>query len=53
MPVAISSGVKCELAGTHFKVTGPKGTLERDLHPEITVKVGDAEIVVHAPVGPW
>ena len=49
MPVAILSGVKCELTGTHFKVTGPKGTLERDLHPDITVKVGDTEVVVTRP----
>jgi len=49
MPVAIPSGVKCELTGVHLKVTGPKGTLERDLHPEITVNVGDTEIVVTRP----
>ncbi len=49
MPVVIPSGVKCELNGSHLKVTGPKGTLERDLHPEIAVAVGDAEIVVTRP----
>ena len=49
MPVVIPSGVKCELNGSHLKITGPKGTLERDLHPEIAVAVGDAEIVVTRP----
>lgn len=49
LPVAIPSGVQCELTGTHLKVTGPKGVLERDLHPEIVVTVGNGEIAVTRP----
>lgn len=49
LPVAIPSGVKCELSGSHLKVTGPKGTLERDLDPEITVNVADSEVLVTRP----
>jgi large subunit ribosomal protein L6 len=30
-------------------VTGPKGTLERDLDPEITVNVADSEVLVTRP----
>ncbi len=49
LPVAIPSGVKCELSGSHLKVTGPKGTLERDLDPEIAVNVADSEVLVARP----
>ncbi len=46
LPVAIPDGVKCELSGTHLKVTGPKGVLERDLHPDIKVQLVDKALVV-------
>ncbi len=49
LPVPIPSGVKCVLSGTNLKVTGPKGTLERDLCLEMTVEVSDAEITVARP----
>ena len=49
LPIPIPDKVKCELNGAHLKVTGPKGALERDLSPEMTVEVGDAEIVVTRP----
>lgn len=45
----IPSGVKCELAGLHLKVTGPKGTLQRDLHPDMTVTVEADAITVTRP----
>lgn len=35
-PIPIPAGIKWEIDGTHIKVTGPKGTLERDFRPEIT-----------------
>jgi large subunit ribosomal protein L6 len=43
--VTVPSGVKVDLKGSHLKVTGPKGSLERTLHPAITIKVADNEIV--------
>ena len=46
LPVVIPSGVRCELAGLRLKVTGPKGSLERDLHPDMSVTVGDKSITV-------
>lgn len=46
VPVPLPGGVKCELSGTHIKVTGPKGTLERDLVPSITVRVEKQQVVV-------
>jgi large subunit ribosomal protein L6 len=47
--VPIPSGVKCELTGLHLKVTGPKGMLERDLHPDMAVTVEAKEITVKRP----
>ena len=44
MPVP--DGVKIDLKDSHLKVTGPKGTLERDFDPCITVHVGEGEILV-------
>lgn len=49
LPVPIPDGVKCELSGHHLKVTGPKGTLERDFSPELKIAVEDGEVVVMRP----
>ncbi len=48
-PVPIPSGVKVELKGNNMKVTGPKGTLEQTLHPDMIVEVTDSEVVVKRP----
>ncbi len=48
-PVPIPKGVKCALSGMCMEVTGPKGTLKRDFHPDMTIQVNDAEIVVTRP----
>lgn len=49
LPVEIPAGVKCELKGTHLKVTGPKGTLESVFSPEINIAIDDSGIVVTRP----
>ncbi len=49
LPVLIPEGVKCELKGNTLKVTGPKGTLERTFHPEMSIKIIDNSIVVERP----
>ena len=49
LPVAIASGVKCELDGLHLRITGPKGVLERDLHPDVAVSVETDAITVTRP----
>ena len=36
LPVPIPKGVKCDLKGSHLKVTGPKGSLERDFDSAVT-----------------
>lgn len=49
MPVSIPDGVKCDLKGQHLKVTGPKGTLEVDVVPDMTVALEDGELKVTRP----
>lgn len=36
-PVSIPKGVKCEFSNYTVKVIGPKGTLEREIRPEIEI----------------
>lgn len=49
-PIDLPSGVKIEIKGTSVKVTGSKGTLERDIRPEVDVKQEGDQIIV-APKG--
>ena len=50
MPIAIPAGVTVEVAENNkVTVKGPKGTLERVLAPELTVKVEAGQIVVERP----
>ena len=45
-PIPIPSGVDVKFEGTHVTVKGPKGTLERDLVPDITItREGDTLLV--------
>jgi len=45
-PVPVPDKTKVEINGLHVKVTGPKGTLERDIHPAINARLEGAEILV-------
>ncbi len=38
-PIAVPAGVEVKIDGQHITVKGPKGTLERDVNPEITIKL--------------
>ncbi|MFO7973361.1 MAG: 50S ribosomal protein L6 [Candidatus Hydrogenedentota bacterium] len=49
LPIPIPDGVKVELSARRIKVTGPKGTLEQAIHPEVKVAVEDNQIVVTRP----
>jgi len=44
-PIPVPSGVKVEIHGTHVKVTGSKGTLERAIRPEIEISLQGEELV--------
>jgi len=49
MPVKIPAGVTVALAGDQITVKGPKGALERRLHPLMSVQVVDDEVRVARP----
>ena len=49
-PITVPAGVEVKVdANNHITVKGPKGTLERDLVPQITVTVGEGVINVTRP----
>ena len=48
-PVPIPDKTKVEISGSHITVTGPKGTLERDIHPEMSAAVEDNQVLVTRP----
>lgn len=48
-PIAIPAGVEVKLDGTVITVKGAKGTLTRELHPNITVEIDGAVINVSRP----
>ncbi len=48
-PVAIPSSVTIALDGQDLKVKGPKGELDLDIHPDMSVAFEDGEISVTRP----
>ena len=46
MPITIPKGVKVELNNNKIKVSGERGTLERDIHPDTPVKIEEDKIYV-------
>ena len=48
-PITVPAGVEVKLDGEHLTVKGPKGTLERDIHKNMTVKIEGNEITVSRP----
>lgn len=44
-PIPIPNGVKVEMQGTHVKIQGAKGILERDIRPEIEIVEQDNNLV--------
>ena len=48
-PVEIPAGVEVKIDGNTVTVKGPKGTLTRTVHPNITVAVEGNEIIVTRP----
>ena len=49
MPIAVPSGVDVSIDGRNVTVKGPKGSLSRELHPEIAVARDGDSIVVTRP----
>lgn len=48
-PIVLPANVKVELTDHHIKVQGPKGTLERSIHPDISVSKDAGAIRVSRP----
>lgn len=42
-PIAIPAGVTVSFTNQRVKTSGPKGTIERDIHSQINVKVDEAQ----------
>ncbi|MEX1169484.1 MAG: 50S ribosomal protein L6 [Chloroflexota bacterium] len=49
LPIPVPSGVDVTIDGRTVTVKGPKGSLSRSLHPDISVSREDATIVVTRP----
>lgn len=49
MPITVPAGVEVKLEGNHITVKGPKGSLERDIHPNMKVELDGNEIKVSRP----
>ena len=45
-PIEIPKGVTITKNGSNIKVKGPKGELERKVHPNLTVEIKDNELIV-------
>src|SRR3954454_493744 len=48
-PIEVPGGVDVNIDGTHVSVKGPRGTLERSLHPEMKIVQEDGTIRVERP----
>ena len=48
-PITVPEGVEVKLDGQHITVKGPKGTLERDIHKNMTVNMDGNVIKVTRP----
>ena len=45
-PITVLDGVEVKIDGKHITVKGPKGTLERDIHENISLEMEGNEIKV-------
>ena len=45
-PVKVPSGVELKVNGSSVAVKGPKGSLQRDLHPNMKIELQDGEVRV-------
>lgn len=48
-PIAIPSGVDVKIEGNVVTVRGPKGTLTKEMHPQINIAVENQEVIVTRP----
>ena len=48
-PIPVPGGVSVTIDGTNVKVKGPKGELERQFRPELSIEQEDGQLVVKRP----
>lgn len=48
-PIPIPGDVQVQLTGNRIAVKGPKGQLERMLHPDMIVEIGEGQIKINRP----
>src|SRR3954471_7650881 len=48
-PITLPSAVKIDIDGRNIKVTGPKGTLTREVVPEVNLTLDDGNLIVTRP----
>jgi large subunit ribosomal protein L6 len=49
LPIAVPPGVTVTIDGREITVVGPKGTLSRELHPDMAVNQSDGSLLVERP----
>ncbi len=49
LPITVPAGVDVQVEGRSITVKGPKGTLSRELHPDMRVTREDGKLVVERP----
>jgi large subunit ribosomal protein L6 len=49
MPIALPEGVEVVQEGSRLRVSGPLGTLEREIHPEMRIERNDGQLQVVRP----
>jgi len=45
-PITVPAGVEVKIDGKHISVKGPKGTLERDIEPEISMELKENVLTI-------
>jgi len=46
MPISLPEGVRVEIQGVQVTVTGPKGSLSREFHPDMEIVLEDGHLIV-------
>ncbi len=49
MPIPLPEGVKVGIQGSRVTVTGSKGSLSREFHPDMQIELQDNELMVQRP----
>ncbi len=49
MPIPIPAGVRVDIEGNRVTVTGAKGTLSREFHPDMEIRLEDGKLRVYRP----